>query len=589
MSTAPPNLFSTVAAYMDAILPADNAMKVLLVDEATLHIISMVRSQTFLLSRGVFLVARVDNHSQRKCMGNMRCVVFIRPQVLSVNAVCDELRNPKYESYAIYFSAAAPSELLDSLACADVRGVVRSVCEVFCDFVTLNADAFVTAAPVPNVLLPGFMNSGSLKRVAEGIASTFVAHRRRPYVRYDQRSAFARSLATVLNDVLGENIELYDYKSKDTVLLILDRNSDALTPLITPWTYQSMLNEHVGLQYNRLHFSAATSQNNQEQKGSEEGEGEYVFSPNDDSFFAANMFANWGDLCQNVKEFVDKCKSTINIDRNTATMDEIKDYVQRISHTKSMAGSVEKHATVVTHLSSEIKKRGLLETSLLEQHMIVANDPTGHWNRLQDFVCQRNRGSGDGVATVTDIVRLCLIYHLKYEKPHQPSRVIEVLRGLGANYGDLLRKLRQYNGDRPTEELFGATGVIATIVKSFVDSENIYTQHEAVLKRTLLQLFSGRLPVEQYPYLGPSSPGNAGASCFHQPQQPFTFKPKEVIVFMCGGYTYSEAAVINAINTGSAYTGSAASSLPQGPVHACIGGTGVLNSETFLSLLAAHA
>nr|CCC93818.1 putative vacuolar protein sorting-associated protein 45 [Trypanosoma congolense IL3000] len=588
MSGSPGNLFTTVAGYMDNILPADNTMKVLLLDESTLNVISMVRSQTFLLSRGVFLVARVEYHWQRQCMKNMRCIVFIRPQVSSVSAVCNELNNPKYENYEIYFSAAASSELLDSLARADAKRLVNRVCEVFCDFAALNADAFITAAAVPNALFPALVSATSLRLVAEGIASTFVAHRRRPYVRYDQRSTFARNLAMELNEVLQKNIELYDYKSKDSVFLILDRSSDVLTPLVMQWTYQSMLHEHIGLNYNRLRLPSTLASTTQQ--GDEEN-GEYVFSPNDDSFFAANMFANWGDLCANIKEYVEKCKSTLDIDRDTATVDEIRDYVQRMSQTKYLAGSVEKHTTVVTHISSEVKRRALLETSLLEQHMVVTNDPTGHWNRLQEFVSKRNHSGGvsEGVADVSDLVRLCLIYHLKYEKPHQPSRVAETLNSLGPNLAKYLRKLQQYHGERPTDELFGETGVLASIVKTFVDSGNVYTQHEAVLKRTLLQLFSGKLPLEQYPYLTASSTGHAATSASHQPQQPSTFKPKDVTAFMCGGFTYAEAAIVNSINSGTAYSGSAASGLPQGGVRACIGGTGVLNSESFLGMLEAYA
>ncbi|KEG13385.1 putative vacuolar protein sorting-associated protein [Trypanosoma grayi] len=582
MSNVPPTFFSVVSEYVEHMLPADNTMKVLLVDEATLNIISMACSQTALLKRGVFLVNRVDDQRQRRCIKNMRCVVFIRPQLSSVEAVCAELRAAKYESYAIYFSSAVVPDLLDRLARADVENLVNRVGEVFCDFDALNADAFVSAAVGPNALLPGYLSAAVVQRVAEGIAATFVALRRKPHVRFDQNSAFARRVALELGDILKKNAELYNYKNRDSVLLILDRSSDALTPLVMPWIYQAMLHEHIGLRYNRLKLPDAPE------------EEEYVFSQQDDAFFAANMYANWGELCNNVKAYVDKCKTTLNIDRSTATMDEIRDFMQRLPQTKTLTGSVTKHATVVSHLSSIIKKRGLLDISLLEQDMIASSNPNDHWNRLQAFAAKQtssslsnrnNKNINSAVVDTNDLFRLCLIYHLRYEKANQPSRVVPLLERLGPYYVESLRKLQKYCGDRPTDDLFRETGVMASIVKTFVDVGNIYTQHEPVLKRTLLQLFSGRLSVDQYPYLTPAAGVAASSS---QPHQQPVFKPKEVTTFMCGGFTYAEAALVNAINEGTAYTGSAASSLPQGGVRAAIGGTAVLNSEAFLSLLSTH-
>ncbi|KAH9581941.1 Sec1-like protein [Trypanosoma melophagium] len=589
MSNGPPNFFQIVSEYVEHMLPADNTMKILLVDEATLNIISMAYSQSMLLKKGVFLVCRVDDHQQRKCMKNMRCIIFIRPQLSSVEAASQELRHPKYESYAIHFSTAAGTELLDRLARADVESLVNRVGEVFCDFTAVNGDAFVPAAPA-RVLLPAFLSAVAVQRVAEGVAATFVALRRKPLVRFDQNSAFARRVATELGDILARNAELYDYKNRDSVLLILDRSSDTLTPLLTPWVYQAMLHEYIGLVHNRLQLPEGTGE-----------EREYVFSQQDDAFFAANMFANWGELCNNVKAYVDKCKSTLNIDRSTATMEEIKEFMQRLPQTKSLTGSVTKHATVVSYLSSIIKKRGLLDISLLEQDMVASPNASDHWNRLQEFVTKYEKGSSNNgagyVVETSDLFRLCLIYHLRYEKTNQTSLVAEVLEKLGPHYVNCLRKLQQYRSDKSTDELFGATGVMASIVKTFVDVGNIYTQHEPALKRTLLQLFSGRLPLDQYPYLTLPSSSPTGGGGFYSystnasqlsSSSSSNFKPKYVTTFMCGGFTYEEAALVNAINTGTAYTGSAANNLPSGGVRAAIGGTNVLNSEEFLTLLSTH-
>ena len=48
-----------------------------------------------------------------------------------------------------------------------------------------------------------------------------------------------------------DNISQFDQTEK-AILIITDRREDPITPLITPWTYQSMLHEHIGLNLNRL-------------------------------------------------------------------------------------------------------------------------------------------------------------------------------------------------------------------------------------------------------------------------------------------------------------------------------------------------
>ncbi|KAG5464792.1 hypothetical protein LSCM4_00233 [Leishmania orientalis] len=562
------NFFSLIDAYINRILPRDANMKVLLVDDGALPMIATAFSQTELLKHGVYLVESLNSAArQRNLMKMLRCYILLRPTLTSVDAACVELRMGKYRSYHIFFCGTATAEMLDRLAHADNESLVEQVQEVFCDFNAVNKDAFVLETPPPQSLLSSFMSASQVRRLAEGLASLMVAQRRRPCIRYQKNSPFAQRLATELLGVLKSDPGLYDYPARDTVLLLLDRSDDPLTPLLTPWTYQAMLHEHVGLCSNTLKLPADV-------QGTEE-EG-YVFSQHDDAFFASNMFHNWGDLCNNVKKYVDQCKEALNLDRPTATLEELKAFMQKIPQTKSLTGSVTKHTTVTTYLSSVIKKRNLLEISLLEQDMIASSDQSSQWTRLQSFASRASTSQ-------EDLTRLCLIYHLRYEQPGGASQVTPYLDRVSSNYALILRKLRQYYGhDRLTDRLFAATGVMAKIVKTFVDVGNIYTQHEPVLKRTLQQLYSGQLETAAYPYLAQPPSSSGGGAVLNA-----EYKPMEAIVYMCGGYTFAEAALVHGINARTAYKPAEAASFAEGGsgVKASIGGEAILNTHSFLSLL----
>ncbi|CCW60087.1 unnamed protein product [Phytomonas sp. EM1] len=561
------SIFSIVQKYMDRLLPIDHTMKVLLVDKATLNIISMSCTQSFLLHRGVFLVDRVPGHRQRHEMKAMRCIIFIRPDSETVDAACTELQAAKYSSYSIAFCGVASLEYLDRLAHADEGSLVTHVDEFFCDFDAVNHDAFlIECNSLPIELLSSGYVPRQITRLTHGLAALSVALRRRPILRFQRNSPYACRVAAELGNIYCNDLALYDYRSKDTVLLILDRSDDPVTPLLTPWTYQAMLHEHIGLEHNLLRLPEEV------ENASEEG---YAFSEQDDLFFAGNLCHNWGDLCSNIKACVDRCKEALNLDRTTLTMDELRQFMQRMPQTKSLAESVTKHMTVVTHLTNVIKSRDLLHVSLLEQDIVASYSPLEHWKRLEVLIARDDIQS-------TDKLRLCLLFHMRYEKPDQPSRTALFLDTISSTTPQLLQKLRSYYGrDRLVDRLFADTGIVDTIVKSFVEAGNNYIRHEPVLKRTLQYLLSGRLDSNQYPYLNnPAPPVSSSVDGS-------TYKPKEVIVFMCGGYTFEEAALVRAINSKTAYKAAQMTSFcSEGrEIKVILGGDFTLNSNQFIEHL----
>lgn len=61
-------------------------------------IVSLASTQSTLLSHQVYLTDRIDNRL-RDPMPHMKCVCFLQPSEASLEAVCAELRDPKYGEY----------------------------------------------------------------------------------------------------------------------------------------------------------------------------------------------------------------------------------------------------------------------------------------------------------------------------------------------------------------------------------------------------------------------------------------------------------------------------------------------------------
>ncbi len=95
------DVYSTVEAYMRKALSAVQGMKILLVDEETSGTISLVMSQSKLFEFDVFLVDYLCSaeENEREKQKNLNCVVLVRPTTKIIEAIADELKDPKYASY----------------------------------------------------------------------------------------------------------------------------------------------------------------------------------------------------------------------------------------------------------------------------------------------------------------------------------------------------------------------------------------------------------------------------------------------------------------------------------------------------------
>lgn len=102
------------------------------------------------------------------------------------------------------------------------------------------------------------------------------------------------------------NRTLFDFGRKGgvPVLLIIDRKSDPVTPLLMQWTYQAMVHELLGLRNNRV-----TTR-----------DGEIVLATFQDPFYKDNIYSNFGDLGINVKKKVEELQAQSKGHKNIQTI-----------------------------------------------------------------------------------------------------------------------------------------------------------------------------------------------------------------------------------------------------------------------------
>ncbi|RYP16267.1 hypothetical protein DL765_005235 [Monosporascus sp. GIB2] len=535
-------------------------MKILLLDRDTVPIVSTAVTQSSLLNHEVYLTDRVDNQNREK-MRHLRCLCFVRPSPDSIQFLIDELRDPKYGEYYLYFSNVVKKSSLERLAEADDHEVVKLVQEHFADFLVINPDLFSLNFALPRQRIwsttPDLWNADSLQRTAEGLMAVLLALKKKPLIRYDKNSFLAKKLATELRYSMTQEEQLFDFRKVDTppILLILDRREDPATPLLNQWTYQAMVHQLIGIQNGRVHLGDVPDIRPELK--------EIVLSQDQDPFFKKNMYLNFGDLGGNIKDYVEQYQSKTKTNANIESITDMKRFIEEYPEFRKLSGNVSKHVTLVSELSRRVAAENLLEVSEVEQSLACNDNHAVDLKNVQRLIMSPT-------VTVENKVGLVALYALRYHK--HPSNSLAMLvdmlsaaGGVAARKADLVAKLLIYHNSlqqSPTAggitDIFESGGIFsgARAIKGLKGVENVYTQHSPRLETTLQNLIKGKLREQQYPFV-------EGGGTTRD-------KPQDIVVFVIGGATFEEAKTVAGVNASSP------------GVRVVLGGTAIHNASTFL-------
>lgn len=550
------DVIQAVRFYVDKIVtdPTIIGMKVLLLDSTTTQIVSMVYSQTQIMEQEVYLVEQLGS-DRKAAMTHLKAAVFVQPTEENIELLINEIREPRFSEYHLFFSNILPHDLLNRLAKVDEHEIVKQVQEFYADFLAINEDFFQLGIDKSLMLSTNVARTlevgNILDKNVQGILSGLLALKRRPsHIRYPAGSDCGRRIAQEIVSQI-EKDDVFDFRRQEgPLLLILDRRDDPITPLLTQWTYQAMVHELLGLNNNRVSLAGAP--------GIREDLKQVVLSVTSDEFFAKHRYANFGDLGTAVKNLLDEYQSKAKMNENINTIEDMQNFMERFPAFRSQSLNVSKHVAVMSELARLTDKCQLLEVSKLEQEIACSNDHTTHKAELfQIFENSR--------IDIGDKLRLALLYLLRYESYNELGEIkgaLLQLRGLSNARIALLEHILQYAGDgKRAAGLFGGNvlAVFQNTLKSAINGvENVYTQHKPVLQTLLESLANGKLKDSAYPVIW----GSPSA------------RPPEVLVFIVGGATYEEATKVAEFNAKS-----------QSMMRVVLGGSCVHNSASFLEEL----
>lgn len=190
-------------------------LKILILDKRTHFLISLIPKSSFYESK-YFLFENIENKLRTRL--DLHCVIFISMNYIQL--LYDELLNPKYTFYTIYFVNKIDTQILQTLAKNDIYNKVINIYEFNYNLYKEDENLYLT-------------KEQDLYKKTESIQSLLDTLNISPKIIHQPN--FEK---TELN-LISHSIDLN--KKKKGTLFLLNRSIDKITPLLFPWRYQELI------------------------------------------------------------------------------------------------------------------------------------------------------------------------------------------------------------------------------------------------------------------------------------------------------------------------------------------------------------
>jgi vacuolar protein sorting-associated protein 45 len=557
------HLIEPIRLCIDEIIQSTGSgIKSMILDDFTTGVISSGYTKSEMLLREVYLFEYIDTiFESTERLNHVKCIVILRPTKENIERLCCELGRPHYRTYNIYFTNRIGTTTIEKLAEADETEVVRCVQEIPLDFQPITPFLFQLKIvnKTFNLQTNDWLPEG-LKRSTEGLVSALIALQVNPLIRYQTQSQLCKILAEKVNNQMrNESIRNKPWRKVapfdiNSVLVIIDRRHDLITPIVNKWTYYPMIHELFDIKQNRINLVDVPNRQPKDPK-------EMLISLESDQFFDENYFKNYGELGVTLKKAVENLKAVTKSHDKLETMEDMKRFIDEYPETRRYASNLHCHVFLMSELTRLVTSHNLMVVSECEQDL--ACNTLSHNDILKKLkqlipsttvrpidalrlvslyvVCRSEKSSSN----INDLVKL-----LKSRKDLKPEEI------------EFIKHLREFTSSRAHNPLLDETvqQVTRMIVQNVKGVDNVLTQYKPNVNRIIDDLRKARLKEAEFAFSGE-----------RYKEEP----PRRIILFFVGGTTYDEALIADQYNR-------LCPDLPELATQIIVGGTSVHNFSSFI-------
>lgn len=450
------------------------------------------------------------------------------------------------------FTGRIGSLAIKKLAEADEREVVRALKELPLDFCPLSPFVFHLKLTKKTYDLKHntWLNEG-LKRTADGLTSLLMALQIQPVIRYQTQSELCKSLADLVTSMIKtEYVAQKNIPSLDTesLLLILDRRMDQITPIIHSWNYASMIHEEFDVVNNCINLENVPNRQPKDPR-------EMLLSMENDHFYRNNFHKNFGELGPTLLSAVETLKSNSRSQQKVETLADMKRFIEEYPENKRYATDLHNHVFLLTELGRLVSEFNLMSVSECEQELVC--DLTSQADivkKIGQLICSSKVRAHDALRLI------CLHVICHPDRSRDLGNLKKLLRTrIDITKEDILflDHLRDYNRSKPRNPGDDTVQRVARKIKQGVQGvDNVLTEYTPALSQILIDLSRGnKLKESDFAHSDPRHNDDPA---------------RRIIVYMIGGVTLDEAHVVDHINR-----------ISMGRLNIIIGGSCTHNFGTF--------
>ncbi|KOB60183.1 hypothetical protein PFHG_02018 [Plasmodium falciparum HB3] len=598
------SLVNIYEEYLNLIIHRVKGYKVLVLDDETKSIISLIFSHSYILEKEIFLTLNFNdknifediynNNNDKKenfdfmnykikNLKHLKVIFLLRPTYTNILRLMSELKKPLFSEYYIFFTNTINDIYIEKLAKADEFDVIKNIIEYYIDTYVLHDYLFHLNIDYTSFLYKNdhkFIDKEKKKKELNYFKQYNNNNNINSNNNYSSDGRYEKLTIEEFNKLEGNNNMIYDNNNNNNninsgninyshfnlsiehinndnrnnsnitlymnqiVQRIIDglfsflccirqvpdviynrhskiyRNEDPITPLLTQWTYQSMLHELIGIENNKINLNCNNKEEEQQQ---------IVMSCNYDDFYNEHLFDNFGDLGQAVKNYVDIYQEETSKKTNLESIDDIQKFIDIYPNYKKLSGNVTKHVNILHKFSDIVQKRQLFYISELEQSIACYHTKNDHFKQVIDTI-------KNYTYTNYDVLRLSLLYSLKYADEQHINVIKNELakRNIQKDQILLIDALLLYSSQQTKyNQLFKEQTFLnlakTTITRTIKGTSNVFTLHKSYLYYLLEDIIKYKINTQLY----------TTTNLLHT-EPTLNKKINSIVVFFIGGATYEE-------------------------------------------------
>jgi len=332
---------------------------------------------------------------------DMAAIYILAPTHDSVRRLLDDFADKNKVLYGraifLYFLGPVPKNMINELKqCKQLIKRLKAMAEINVDFLIKEERAFVLDMNDPFASL--YRGNSAELKAAEKLVTLCATLNEYPYIRYSQSSRTCNSLASIfkmkMDQFVGSNPSWWYHGSGNcpfhngerdrSTVLLLDRSSDCLTPLMHDFTYQAMVNDLLKVYGDKITYKAESPDNPRKTEDKD------VLLNDKDKLWVEMRGEHIAKVIEvlsgRIQEVVNS--STSNVARkdkgSNMSLAQLASALKELPEYREVMSKLSQHMHIAHECMDEFNRVGLLDLSDVEQTLATGKDEDGRSTKLSD-------------------------------------------------------------------------------------------------------------------------------------------------------------------------------------------------------------